>query len=443
MRDTTVELGETLLWANRIRIENVALNKKVDNQTHTIQLLQSKAEQQESEFVNIRKQLHANTKLVEKLNNDLAQQHQRDLDREAELDQLVHINENAIAEIDTSVKSLAKYAQDMKTTIDRDILQVMPVLQSKQEEHTEDIITLVDNVQELQKARTEQSRELWAHENRLTNIDADRDVIHRNLVIFARCCKQVDNDIPKANKNATQALDLAQSVERMVVEQGKQLDSLRINPEYSHERRTTVAKPSKLKKEPIVNPVFNGASPIDSQATTQWDGSVPPPSSSPQLVSSQLWSSPRPARLVREKARALPVPIFQLSQTTGEAKQASGSRMHPTMLRKDASIPDQMSSFTAMRSSQLEAPDYSQISEVAQYPRRSTGTTPPPIVILDSSEPPSSNVPATTEARSANTSVKRHAEVVVDSQQPSEAPVAAPPAQKKYKPNRKISLDNW
>ena len=442
MRDTTVELGETLLWAKRIRIENVALNKKVATQTHTIRFLQSQAEQQESEFVNIRKQLHANTKLVEKLNNDLAQQHQRDLDRETKLDQLVQINEKAIAEIDTSVKSLAKYVQDMNTTIDRDILQVMPVLQSKQEGHSEDITTLVDNVQELQKARTEQSRELWAHENRLTNIDADRDVIQRNLVIFARCCKQVDNDMPKANKNATQALDLAQSVKRMVVEQGKQLDSFRSNPAYSHEKSTTVAKPSKLKKEPTVNTVFNGASPVNSQATTQWENSVPPQSLSPELVSSQPWISPRPARLVREKARALPVPIFQLSQTTGQGKQANGARMHPTMLRKDASISDQMSSFTVIRSSQLEAPEHSQISEVAQYPRRTTGTTPPPMIILDSIEPPSSNIPATTEARSANTSAKRHAEVVVDSQQPSEAPVAPPPV-KKYKPNRKISLDNW
>jgi len=68
---------------------------------------------------------------------------------------------------------------------------------------------------------------LWAHENRLTNIDTDRDVIQRHLVVFARCCEQVDADILLVIIDATKALDPAQSVKRMVVEQGKQTPLLR------------------------------------------------------------------------------------------------------------------------------------------------------------------------------------------------------------------------
>ena len=354
-----MELGETLLWAKRIRIENVALNKKVDNQERTIQFLQSQAEKQESEFTTMRKQLYANTKLVEKLNTAMTQQQQRDMDRKTELDQLVQINEKAIAEIDTSSKSLARYVQDMKTTVDEEILQVMPILQSKQGEQSKDMTMLVDNIRALAKAQTEQNRELWAHENRLTNIDTDRDVIQRNLVVFARCCKQVDADIPKVTMDATKALDLAQSVKRMVVEQGKQLDSLRYNPALAQEKSTTAAKPSKVKKEPVVTPVSDRARIVDSQATIQWDDSVPRPSFSPQLNSSPFPNTPRPARIVREKARALPVPNFQLlSQTTGLPKTADVTRSHPMMLRKNTEHSEQMSSLPVVMSSQIESSGY-------------------------------------------------------------------------------------
>ena len=440
-----MELGETLLWAKRIRIENVALNKKVDNQERTIQFLQSQAEKQDSEFTTMRKQLHTNTKLVEKLNTALTQQHQRDLDRKTELDQLVQTNEKAIAEIDTSVKSLAKYVQDIETTIDRDVMQVMPMLQSKQMKQSEDITSLVDNIKEVQKAQTEHTRELWAHENRLTNMDADRDVMQRNLVVFARCCKQVDADMPKATGDATSALDLAQAVKRMVIEQGKQLDSLRNDPARAHEKSTTAAKLSKLKKEPTVTPPSDRARIVDSQATTQWDDSVPRPSFSQELNSSPFPITPRPARIVREKARALPVPNFQLlSQSTGRPKTADVSKSHPMMLRKNTDHSEQMSSLPVTMSSQAESSGYTQLSDVHQQPRRTTGTTPPPIIILDSIEPASSDVaPAHSDARSANTSAKRHADPVVDSTQPSKSPIATSPPKKKYKPNRKISLDGW